>query len=313
MLHEYAVEPDVLSNWSSFRYFVDQFGVQYGRMISRFPKKWKRMVYEACSRCGEIERKRIEEGLGNINSKLQRTNRPYDASLGWLSNAETKHLVDPFHAIIAVSNPRERPEVLIAENVNETTPLWDVRREDQIQRNALQMALCAKPLLQICSEVLFVDPHFNPNAARYAKTLKQFLLAMDGNPRVHRIEFHLEETDEKPSREYFEEHCKKNLPQLFPKGMEMTLIRWRKLEGKEDLHSRYILTDIGGMRIEHGLDEGPEGETTDVSLLDHSLYSKRWSDFQRSTSPYEYVDEVESAGQFVGGLICPEVMLTLHW
>lgn len=296
MLHEYALEPEVLSNWGSFRYFVDQFGVQHGRMISRFPKKWKRMVYEASLRCGEIERKRIEESLENINPKLLRTNRIYDAEIPWLSNAESQHLVQPFHAIIAVSNPRAIPQVLVAENIAGTTPLWNVRREVCVSRNATEMAQCVKPLFQACSEVLFIDPHFNPCKPQYLNTFQQFFLAMDGNARIRRIEYHLKESDEKPSKEFLEEKCQKNLPGLLPKGVKVIFIRWREIEGGETLHPRYILTDIGGVRIEHGLDEGREGETTDISLLDDSLYYKRWKEFQRDTSPFEYVDEVKIVG-----------------
>jgi hypothetical protein len=254
------------------------------------------MVYEACSRCADVERKKIEEGLVNIKSKLIASNREYNQTMVWLENAETQHLLQPFHAIIAGSNPRARPEVLIADALDENNPLWKVNREVCISRNATQLALCLKPLFQACSEVLFVDPHFNPAKHKYLNAFRQFFLAMDGNPKIRRIEYHLEESEEKPSKEFFEEKCQENLPDLLNKGIEITLVRWRKIEGKEDLHPRYILTDIGGVRIEHGLDEGDEGETTDVSLLEHSLYSKRWTDFQRATSPYEYVDEVKVCG-----------------
>jgi hypothetical protein len=63
MLHEYALEPALLDNWKDFRYFTEKFCVSRGRMIARYPKRWKRLVYESLSNCGEIERKRIEEGL----------------------------------------------------------------------------------------------------------------------------------------------------------------------------------------------------------------------------------------------------------
>ena len=40
MLFEYAVEPVLLNNWPSFRYFYEKFGVPQGRLISRYPKHW---------------------------------------------------------------------------------------------------------------------------------------------------------------------------------------------------------------------------------------------------------------------------------
>jgi len=53
MLYEFAVEPTCLDNWQTFRYLIEQFGVSHGRLISRFPKDWIRLVIEHCS-CGSF-------------------------------------------------------------------------------------------------------------------------------------------------------------------------------------------------------------------------------------------------------------------
>ena len=73
MLYEYARRADLLSNWKDFRYFTEKFGVSRGRLLSRFPKRWKRLVYESLANCGEIERKRIEEGLHRLDDRLVRS------------------------------------------------------------------------------------------------------------------------------------------------------------------------------------------------------------------------------------------------
>ena len=79
-------------------------------------------------------------------------------------------------------------------------------------------------------------------------------------------------------------------------SIELIFIRWEQIEGGETLHARYILTDIGGIRVERGLDEGEEGETTDISSLEGPLYAQRWRDFQRNTSAYGFLDEVKILG-----------------
>lgn len=39
MLHEYAVEPQAIgSSWERFRYVIEKFGFDRGRLISQFPK-----------------------------------------------------------------------------------------------------------------------------------------------------------------------------------------------------------------------------------------------------------------------------------
>lgn len=69
MIHEFAIDPVAMNNWQNFRYLNDNFGVEHGRLISRFPKKWTKMVCNACNDnydCGKIstiDRKRIVERL----------------------------------------------------------------------------------------------------------------------------------------------------------------------------------------------------------------------------------------------------------
>ena len=72
----------------------------------------------------------------------------------------------------------------------------------------------------------------------------------------------------------------------------------------ERLHPRYILTNIGGIRYEGGLDPGGPHETTDVSLLTEELWLKRWEQYRsfaelspQSRWAFEPADGVDSDGQ----------------
>lgn len=295
MIYEFALDPGVLNNFHAIRYFLEKFGVHRGRLISRYPRKWKKMVFEACVACGDIERKRIEESLNNADNKLMSTSRSYDSTLTWFINAEHQHTIKPFHAIISSSNPRGVPEVLIADEVSEeATPLLRIKREDCVPRSAGVLASLVRPLLQISSEVLFIDPYFNPTKERFLTTLSQFLMALDGNDKVNCIEYHLgDDLDEA----YFKAECRRNIPRLLPKNKKIRFLRWRQQEADpgDQLHPRYILTNLGGIRIDVGLDAGEEGETTDISLLDLPVYQQRWKDYHDSPA-FELVDELTIVG-----------------
>src|SRR5690349_19025334 len=105
MIHEYALEPTLLSNWQDFRYFTEKFGVPQGRLISEYPKKWKKFVYQSID-CGEIDRVRIVEGLRRIDEKLTRRINPgWTDGVNWLGNAIAEQTRKPFRAIIALANP----------------------------------------------------------------------------------------------------------------------------------------------------------------------------------------------------------------
>ena len=49
MIHEYALEPELVASWHDrmqFRFFIGQFGFGTGRVVSRYPKQWRELVLE---------------------------------------------------------------------------------------------------------------------------------------------------------------------------------------------------------------------------------------------------------------------------
>ena len=64
MLYEYAVEPRAIgSSWQTFRYVIEKFGFDRGRLISQFPNTWFRLVYDAAEGFLPMEKKRTVEAL----------------------------------------------------------------------------------------------------------------------------------------------------------------------------------------------------------------------------------------------------------
>lgn len=297
MLSEFALDPSLLNNWNTFHYLVEHFGIPHGRMISEFPKIWKRMVRDACRECQPVERLRIVEALNRIDPKLLPALRTYDTTRSWVENAELQHRAAPFHAIITGHNLANAAYVLSPDELNETHPLWAVQREAPIARKAEDMAACVEKLLLISSEILFIDPNFNPQHFRFRKPLELFIEgALRGKP-VARIEYHAKDDDHTMSSEAFKAACERHLPRIIPIGVELSLYRWKQRVGGDALHARYVLTELGGLRFEYGLDEGDSGETLDISLLDTGLYKIRWDSFQCATAVYDLVDEVHIFGQ----------------
>jgi hypothetical protein len=297
MLYEYAVKPSLLNNWKDFRYFTEKFGVSRGRLISRYPKHWKRLVYESLTNCGDVERKRIEEGLQLLDDRLVRRQREWNSQYNWLANAEAEHLRSPFHAILARTNRKHREFVLEGDNVNETHPLWKVSTSCVIPRKAQEMALCVAVLLQSSNKVLFIDPYFRPYDIRHRRPLEAFLAAViEKRQSVSptRIEIH---TGNNTSADYFRGECERCLPSIVPQGIQVRIIRWRQRAGGEILHNRYILTDIGGVSFGVGLDDGTDGETDEVTLLEDKTYRFRWAQFAGPEPAFDFVDKLIIEGK----------------
>ena len=300
MIHEYALEPQLISNWQNFRYFTEKFGVSQGRLISRYPKSWKRLVYESLENCGEIERKKIEEKLNTLDDRiLRRPNSGWDPQLQWLANAEIEHGRKPFHAILARDNPNGQVFVLRGEDVDEGNALWGVQRTEVVPREAAPMAHAIAPLLQVSNVILFVDPHFNPNREEYRTTLREFFTATFERreyPLPGRIEVHLSGGDGKPDGAYFAEICRRWLPNLIPASVRLGLVRWQQRAGGEELHNRYVLTNLGGIRFGAGLDEGDGGETDELEILDGNASKLRFSQYDPAGGTFDLVDQLVVIG-----------------
>ena len=101
MIREYALQPELLSTWERFRYLSEKFGYDRGRVISRFPKRWEKMVYESLKECRPVEKKRIEVGLKRLKKALHARQGDWNNNITWLRNALEEHERQPFNLIIS--------------------------------------------------------------------------------------------------------------------------------------------------------------------------------------------------------------------
>lgn len=296
ILHEYAVEPECLVGWDRFNHIINYFGYKHGRLISRFPKHWSRAVKDACKNLEVMEKHKIIERLNADGFKAKKTipaNREYRDSETWIINAVRQHGIRNFHAIIAKQDISDLNFVAGVEEITEGHPLIDVPREEKIKRSPNLLAQCIMPLLENSSEILFIDAHFKSSRAKWPNALKEFLNVACRGKRINRCEFHIRE--DPSGEEPIDEEILKN---KIPDGIKVRFLLWN-YDGApgEDFHARYILTELGGVRFDYGLDAPATDDRTDVSLLDTRIWRDAWNDFQKDTARYNLVSETEIIGR----------------
>jgi hypothetical protein len=301
MVHEFALEPALVATWGKleeYRYFHDKFGLGQPRLVSQLPKlkNWRRQVLTSASQAGAMELERITALINILAERMiLREGSIYDGNIPWLENAEKEHVRCPFHAILALTNPRKHPCVLFGPVLGEApNPMWDLRREDTVPRSPKALAGSVAGILRNCSEVVFIDPHFASEDRRYTRPLKffmNFLVKDRVCPLPHRVEL---QTLAKSSSEFFRSECETRLPKIVPDGLTLVLKRLKQNETGQRLHNRYILTDIGGVKFGTGLDENrqdPVGDTDDVSLMNREVYCLRWSQYAGPNPVFELAEE----------------------
>ncbi len=291
MFHEYALDPEALRSWANFKYLIDQFGLDKGRLISKFPSKWKKSVYEACAGMPDGEKKNIEVALKNIDeSLLFASGREFNKDLDWISNASQSHALSEFQAIITIL---ERADVfggLDHEKIREKPTCWK-SGIPPVRRKACDMAAAAEKLLKASSDIIFVDQHYNCKP-RHNRPLAAFLRNACTGSTVKRLEYHMKFNG--ATANWFNMELEKQVRYLgLPESHELTFYRWSELPGRDEFHGRYILTELAGVRFDVGLDESDDpdgGQTTDVAAMDDETYRHRWMQHQPHSGIFEFVD-----------------------
>jgi len=286
MIYEYAIEPTLAVAWgksqSEFEYYYEKFGLGQSKIMSEFPKfkNWRKQFKQAAAGAQDFELQRIT-ALFNllVERRIIREGFTYDGTTSWLENAETENDRCPFQAILSSENPRKHKSVLSQTSVKSSN-LWKTVEQDYCPRMSENMAQLVLPILSNCSRLYLIDPHFGPENPRHRRPIEAFLKCMANNrfgkPLPDCIEIH---TSDKAAFEFFKDTCQEKLPALIPSGYRVKLKRWIARPGGEKFHQRFILSDIGGVEVDPGLDDGNEGESFKVMLLKRKMFEKHWQDF----------------------------------
>ena len=303
MIYEYAIEPDLAVEWgknrADYRYFLEKFSLGSPRIMAEFPKfkNWRKQFKQAAASADETkELPLITEIFTMLKERhIHRNSFNYDGTLSWLENAELENTRQQFQAILSRTNPRHHAKVL-ASNTVDTNPFWRVEKQASCPRRANDMAKLLAPMLVNCLEIHFIDPHFGPENLRHRKPLEAFLNIIakrpSCRPKIDKIVIH---TSGKADFDFFKQNCEEKLRAIIPAGICLILQRWNQWEGGEKLHERYILSDIGGLKVDPGLDDGKQGESFEVLLLERNLYEKHWGNyvtnpaFERAEDPIEII------------------------
>jgi hypothetical protein len=302
MLHEYAVEPELVGSWcdrTSGRYFFDKFGLGSPRIMSRYPRKrWKKLVWEAWKKRSSYDdsaRKRMEELIQRLSEVVvMRRDAIWRPDRTWLDNAVEEHERIPFHAIVARSNPSAHPKVLVADTLDERPALWNKPHGMLVSRTADGISDSVRDMLRAACKIVFVDPYFSPSPDRgYVEVLAACLRSClkqripDTPPRIRIFTSNGSERDRGCEPRFFESECRGRLPARLPSGQRVTISCLKERFKGERLHNRYILTELGGVSLGAGLDERSGAATDDIFVLTRELYEKRWQQYVREPRAFD--------------------------
>ena len=281
MIKEFALDPDAItSSYREFCYFTEKFGVSQGRVISAFPKKWRKLVCDSALRehKGKIEFSKIVERLNKFgNDIVFDTGRPSgEGSQTWIDRALVEHARKPFAAIISATAV-DHPDVLLKDELDEENPRFKAARQCAIPRTAQALIGCAEFLIRHAKIIKLVDPHFDPTKPRYQRPLEQICSLLPGSKAI--VEIH--RSDEIANDELIRRF--QQSVSMLPSGVKMQLHIYEKAQ----MHNRFIITERGGLIYGVGLSDNEDGggaPDEEVTLMETTVKNTRWNDYSK-TSP----------------------------
>ncbi len=309
MIREFALEPRLVGTWTEdqARYYRNQFSMDGGRVVSRWPAQWRNDVLRAFDESEYAGSTRRRKQLNLFLRKLKRrmidrpeSERTSESTAGWLPSALREHERCPFRAILAGSNPGGHSDVLLHDDIDDD-PLWQVTRGVVVDRRAEAMADAIASTLRLSKRIVLVDPYFRPKRSENLEVLERFCERMfrsrPGTP-PEQLTILTEFCIKRGEDGYFRDACKRELARRVPEGLRVVVRRLEPKKGRDEMHNRYVLTELCGIQFGFGLDTGKAGATDDITLLSEQQYRHRWK--QYAQEPPSDFDIVGTPAELVG-------------
>lgn len=300
MIKEIALDPCLFAQWPHHLALRDAFGVEKGRVISAFSKKWKGLVRDEVNRLiaagliGDAKGKSILAWLtvpfGTTDARIVRSTVAYDVSKAWHLNAQDAH-----HSFDAILSHRkiEAQNAILADDDQEylRDSRFSTETQITIQRRLGPIVQCTWPLLRDSKLVKLVEPHFNPHKARFLSVLEAILDRLHAKgASIREIELHIRHPNDRDPSDtsipsFTDSELRNRLSPLLRSGWSLRVHLWTR--AREKMHPRYMLTDRGGIQIDHGWDEGEfDTETTPILLLNRARWEQEMERYRLGSQDF---------------------------
>ncbi len=320
MIYEYALEPSLVVDWAlaGIGRCVGQFGLDYRRLVSDFPKDWKGRVYgEFLARFDydyghpEVANTQplLDAYLQLLTDCMVPRQTEISSDAAWIQEALREHSARPFHAIFATNQPASpHPDVITEKNVDDIRdPRWWLPTLKTTRKTAVEIGAALRPILQAAKSIYVVDPYFDAEAKRFQDTFAEIVRQATTLPRaitsypqitlVTGVDREFKER-EKPTNAAEEQVRKaqeanvashmhnmavRYLSQYAPAQVTVEFVVLRKVIRGDPLHNRFVLTDVGAVILPYGVDdydrEANHSAKDDLIPMPRGMYKERWAQY----------------------------------
>lgn len=292
MIREIAVDPNVVTGLDRLNAIYGEFGLDRGRLIAQFTdRSWQELVAshlrsthssaemsESDLAKWQNEWKRISERLASeqMARKIWRNGRELlrAEQRAWMETALLSNSKYAFDLILSEAENRVAGPSVTKFDDRHDHHHYATQITKSVAPFAGNMVECLRPFVHMAKEWVIVDPFFWPDS-RYLPFLEN-LLRRIAHRAPARFEIHTNGVYRSADRrfgltgaDYVSEFRKGVLEAAsrLPKNIAMDLVIY------DNLHDRFVLTDIGGVQSGDGFGEAASAsvsKTFSILDLDHA-------------------------------------------
>lgn len=296
MIHEYALEPTVLSAWASnhrdYAEFLREYGLGTSRIISSFPKKKlsklrSYLLQHSPQDTQSLSGRRYTEMVIKLTeSVVIRDALDYQAS-AWSEAAIAENNRAPFSVILSSSaigvENNITPDSMYLEG-----SAWNHCTQMEARRTHSGIFSVVGNLLRLSSKyIVIIDPFgWSAEAIDFIRFMVHGVSRdrlTDEFPKI--VLFFKEKRGGanagggSPSADHVKKQVMQGLGENFGK-IEFEVFELRETTEGDVFHNRCILTEHGGVITGHGVGvSGNESHTDEVVLMNAGIYQKKWQQF----------------------------------
>ena len=260
MNDEFALDPAIASRVSELRVLLSKFGFYEGRFISQFPRGWVKLALNSIP--DQVSRQKVLELLKrDKDAVFMKSNRPYLEAMNWTDNTVEQHAIAPFKGILSTE---ARPGFTLIDDVDSTS--FPSARDARVTGSLDNIMSAIRPLIKASGSLFLIDPYFQPWAAR----TRELLIAVLEERKPGTELKAMVSAKDWPQVEYANGKIRDALPQTFLRDWRFKVLVCDDELSKSRLHSRYLFSEKGGVRLDKGLQT--DEAVVDLSFIDKSVH-----------------------------------------
>lgn len=277
MWQEYAIEPGCFTrSLHDCHRILDGVGWESGRLVAEYPGNWRRLFWDGLLRHDDThpDYKKLLERLAAFASPevpariaagfISGRRSGVTQGTTWAERARAGHAREPFAGIITVEEMSAVAGCTCLDRLFDSNSVWRSPPSRTIARTNREVIGAARHLLRESSEIVLIDGFLDPSDHIHQATIGEMFDAMSPDAPSKRIRLHTCKAADL-RRDIFEYNVRRNL--AVRTGETFDCVVWHAAKSTERFHDRFLISNLGGLGIQGGLDSANQSQHTSAYRL----------------------------------------------